>query len=240
MIGARPVRRRRRQLPSSRRSSSSIRTTRCWSSAPTSTSSTTSPAELDGRRSSRARRRTRNASGSTTSSAAASHACWCLEGGQLLDRPARGGRRGADLRDVRIRQEEAQRLGRVLRPKHDGRQAHFYTVVARDTLDAEYAAHRQRFLAEQGYAYTITDADDLLRRSNPVLAAWAAYVDAGRPKPWPGQLSTSRMRRTRARNVGAPTPSSAASRVGLRNLPRPTMSSSSASSQVIAAGQACG
>jgi DNA excision repair protein ERCC-3 len=61
------------------------------------------------------------------------------------------------------RQEEAQRLGRVLRPKQDGRQAHFYTVVARDTLDAEYAAHRQRFLAEQGYAYTIVDADDLLR-----------------------------------------------------------------------------
>jgi DNA excision repair protein ERCC-3 len=61
------------------------------------------------------------------------------------------------------RQEEAQRLGRVLRPKADGRQAHFYTVVARDTLDAEYAAHRQRFLAEQGYAYTIVDADDLLR-----------------------------------------------------------------------------
>ena len=61
------------------------------------------------------------------------------------------------------RQEEAQRLGRVLRPKHDGRQAHFYTVISRDTLDAEYAAHRQRFLAEQGYAYTIMDADDLLR-----------------------------------------------------------------------------
>jgi len=61
------------------------------------------------------------------------------------------------------RQEEAQRLGRVLRPKQDGRQAHFYTVVSRDTMDAEYAAHRQRFLAEQGYAYTIVDADDLLR-----------------------------------------------------------------------------
>src|SRR3954470_8135335 len=59
------------------------------------------------------------------------------------------------------RQEEAQRLGRVLRPKSDGRPAHFYTVVARDTLDSEYAAHRQRFLAEQGYAYTIVDADDL-------------------------------------------------------------------------------
>ncbi|WP_280255474.1 DNA repair helicase XPB [Nocardia wallacei] len=60
------------------------------------------------------------------------------------------------------RQEEAQRLGRLLRPKQDGGQAHFYSVVARDTLDAEYAAHRQRFLAEQGYAYRITDADDLL------------------------------------------------------------------------------
>ena len=60
------------------------------------------------------------------------------------------------------RQEEAQRLGRLLRPKGDGRQAHFYSVVARDTVDTEYAAHRQRFLAEQGYAYLITDADDLL------------------------------------------------------------------------------
>ncbi len=60
------------------------------------------------------------------------------------------------------RQEEAQRLGRVLRPKSDGKTAHFYTVVARDTLDQEYAAHRQRFLAEQGYAYTIADADDIL------------------------------------------------------------------------------
>ncbi|QFG70327.1 DNA repair helicase XPB [Ornithinimicrobium pratense] len=59
------------------------------------------------------------------------------------------------------RQEEAQRLGRVLRPKGDGRTAHFYTVVARDTVDAEFAAHRQRFLAEQGYAYRIVDADDL-------------------------------------------------------------------------------
>ena len=60
------------------------------------------------------------------------------------------------------RQEEAQRLGRVLRPKADGRRAHFYTVVSRDTIDTEYAAHRQRFLAEQGYAYTIIDADDVL------------------------------------------------------------------------------
>jgi DNA excision repair protein ERCC-3 len=69
------------------------------------------------------------------------------------------------------RQEEAQRLGRVLRPKHDGRQAHFYTVVSRDSLDAEYAAHRQRFLAEQGYAYTIIDADDLIGRRLPEFPA---------------------------------------------------------------------
>ncbi|AVL99679.1 helicase [Gordonia iterans] len=59
------------------------------------------------------------------------------------------------------RQEEAQRLGRLLRPKADGGQAHFYSVVSRDSLDADYAAHRQRFLAEQGYAYRIVDAGDL-------------------------------------------------------------------------------
>lgn len=59
------------------------------------------------------------------------------------------------------RQEEAQRLGRVMRPKGDGRTAHFYTVVSRDTVDADFAAHRQRFLAEQGYAYRIVDADDV-------------------------------------------------------------------------------
>jgi DNA excision repair protein ERCC-3 len=65
------------------------------------------------------------------------------------------------------RQEEAQRLGRLLRPKGDGRQAWFYSVVSRDTVDTEYAAHRQRFLAEQGYAYRIIDADDLLGPALP-------------------------------------------------------------------------
>ncbi|MEZ5187006.1 MAG: DEAD/DEAH box helicase [Candidatus Nanopelagicales bacterium] len=59
------------------------------------------------------------------------------------------------------RQEEAQRLGRILRPKQDKSTAHFYTVVTRDTVDADFAAHRQRFLAEQGYAYRIVDAHDL-------------------------------------------------------------------------------
>ncbi len=65
------------------------------------------------------------------------------------------------------RQEEAQRLGRLLRPKAGGGQAHFYSVVARDTIDTDYAAHRQRFLAEQGYAYRIVDADDLLGPAVP-------------------------------------------------------------------------
>jgi DNA excision repair protein ERCC-3 len=59
------------------------------------------------------------------------------------------------------RQEEAQRLGRLLRPKHDGRTARFYTIVSRDTVDADFAQNRQRFLAEQGYAYRIVDAADL-------------------------------------------------------------------------------
>lgn len=59
------------------------------------------------------------------------------------------------------RQEEAQRLGRILRPKADGRTASFYTLIARDTVDQDFAQNRQRFLAEQGYAYEILDAVDL-------------------------------------------------------------------------------
>jgi DNA excision repair protein ERCC-3 len=59
------------------------------------------------------------------------------------------------------RQEEAQRLGRLLRPKSEGKSAHFYTIVSRDTVDADFAQNRQRFLAEQGYAYRIVDADDI-------------------------------------------------------------------------------
>ena len=60
------------------------------------------------------------------------------------------------------RQEEAQRLGRILRPKADGRTATFYSIVSRDTNDQSFAANRQRFLAEQGYGYTIVDAADVL------------------------------------------------------------------------------
>ena len=57
--------------------------------------------------------------------------------------------------------QEAQRLGRLLRPKAEGTTARFLAVVARDTVDADFAAHRQRFLAEQGYSYTILDADEV-------------------------------------------------------------------------------
>ena len=64
------------------------------------------------------------------------------------------------------RQEEAQRLGRILRPKSDGRGARFYTLVARDTIDQDFAQNRQRFLTEQGYAYQIVDADDILSGDN--------------------------------------------------------------------------
>lgn len=59
------------------------------------------------------------------------------------------------------RQEEAQRLGRLLRPKESGLSANFYTLVARDTVDQDFAQNRQRFLAEQGYSYTILDAHTL-------------------------------------------------------------------------------
>jgi DNA excision repair protein ERCC-3 len=62
------------------------------------------------------------------------------------------------------RQEEAQRLGRILRPKADGRPAVFYTLVARDTVDQDFALNRQRFLAEQGYGYTIMDSTEVTQK----------------------------------------------------------------------------
>jgi DNA excision repair protein ERCC-3 len=56
------------------------------------------------------------------------------------------------------RQEEAQRLGRILRPKASARQAYFYSIVSRDTVEQDFALKRQLFLCEQGYAYRIQDA----------------------------------------------------------------------------------
>ncbi len=61
------------------------------------------------------------------------------------------------------RQEEAQRLGRILRPKSDGRTAHFYSLVSRDTREEEFAHHRQLFLTEQGYSYRIEFAPEMVR-----------------------------------------------------------------------------
>jgi DNA excision repair protein ERCC-3 len=69
------------------------------------------------------------------------------------------------------RQEEAQRLGRVLRPKGAGNPAHFYTIVTRDTVDQDFGVHRQLFLTEQGYRYEILDADDLVDESEIEEAA---------------------------------------------------------------------
>ena len=60
------------------------------------------------------------------------------------------------------RQEEAQRLGRILRPKNDGAMAHFYTIVTRETVDQTFAANRQRFLTEQGYKYEILYENEVL------------------------------------------------------------------------------
>ena len=63
------------------------------------------------------------------------------------------------------RQEEAQRLGRILRPKLDGGLAYFYSIVTRDTRDQEFSANRQLFLTEQGYRYVIEDAEEILASS---------------------------------------------------------------------------
>ena len=70
------------------------------------------------------------------------------------------------------RQEEAQRLGRLLRPKPGANQAHFYTLVTRETLEQDFALKRQLFLTEQGYAYEIIDAGEL-RLHEPLASACA-------------------------------------------------------------------
>jgi DNA excision repair protein ERCC-3 len=72
------------------------------------------------------------------------------------------------------RQEEAQRLGRILRPKSNGSHARFFTLVTRDTREHEFAHNRQRFLTEQGYSYEIVDESEFLRaasQANPTARA---------------------------------------------------------------------
>ncbi len=78
---------------------------------------------------------------------------------------SRVGNMAIDLPDANIaiqvsgtfgsRQEEAQRLGRILRPKSNGGQAVFYSIVTRDSKELDFAMNRQLFLAEQGYPYEI-------------------------------------------------------------------------------------
>ena len=88
------------------------------------------------------------------------------------------------------RQEEAQRLGRILRPKDDGHLAHFYTLVTRDTRDQEFAANRQLFLTEQGYSYEILDEREV-EAYQPVK-----HVDELRqPDPPPAGTEKSDLRR---------------------------------------------
>ena len=89
------------------------------------------------------------------------------QGGQLLDRPAGGGGGHPDLRDVRFPAGGGPAVGTGAATEARRPAGALLHGGLRDTLDAEYAAHRQRFLAEQGYAYTIIDADDLLGRSLP-------------------------------------------------------------------------
>lgn len=68
------------------------------------------------------------------------------------------------------RQEEAQRLGRILRPKSHGRSAHFYTIVTRETVEQDFATKRQLFLTEQGYNYEIVDRKEAIQPSLARLA----------------------------------------------------------------------
>jgi superfamily II DNA or RNA helicase len=78
------------------------------------------------------------------------------------------------------RQEEAQRLGRILRPKKDGSIARFYTLVTRDTKDQDFSTNRQLFLTEQGYRYNIVDAAVLMPDLAERLAQMQAEFDQKR------------------------------------------------------------
>jgi DNA excision repair protein ERCC-3 len=78
------------------------------------------------------------------------------------------------------RQEEAQRLGRILRPKSDGQNAHFYTLVTRNTREEDFAEHRKMFLTGQGYSYAILDEGDIGTPDSPELEIQDDQQDTGR------------------------------------------------------------
>jgi DNA excision repair protein ERCC-3 len=86
------------------------------------------------------------------------------------------------------RQEEAQRLGRILRPKKNGLLAHFYTLVSKDTVDQDYSANRQLFLTEQGYRYTIL-YDDEVAGYEPATLALPSSATETVVQPPPLQLT---------------------------------------------------
>ena len=86
------------------------------------------------------------------------------------------------------RQEEAQRLGRILRPKKHGLLAHFYALVSHDTIDQEYSAHRQMFLTEQGYRYDILYSHEI---ENWMPATFAAEASIVAPRALPAPTSPS-------------------------------------------------
>ncbi|MEO7000325.1 MAG: DNA repair helicase XPB [Ktedonobacterales bacterium] len=104
------------------------------------------------------------------------------------------------------RQEEAQRLGRLLRPKSDGGPAHFYTIVTRDTRDQEFSANRQLFLTEQGYRYTIEDAEDarLLTEEPAPPVRSLVTLDALATPAKPGRNGVNGHARRAASNGHAP------------------------------------
>lgn len=79
------------------------------------------------------------------------------------------------------RQEEAQRLGRILRHKPGENQAHFYSIVSRDTVEQDFALKRQLFLCEQGYEYRIVTLDRP-DESLPVDSAADGSIETSQPK----------------------------------------------------------
>jgi len=88
------------------------------------------------------------------------------------------------------RQEEAQRLGRILRPKNNGNMAHFYSLVTEDTRDREFAVKRQLFLTEQGYRYQIVSSLEGMEKMDctiPAAGGNGRVKDQANAEPVPPQ-----------------------------------------------------
>jgi DNA excision repair protein ERCC-3 len=92
------------------------------------------------------------------------------------------------------RQEEAQRLGRILRPKPGEKPASFYTLVTRDTREMDFAHHRQLFLTEQGYSYEILDESDVIARCDDADAAGRSAAPRNGAAERPARRANARER----------------------------------------------